>query len=51
MRTNPNNSETNLTLKLEKTLKKLNEADYFHEEEDLIPIGSSSDAFENGRLP
>ena len=40
------NSEMNLTAKLEKTLKKLNETDYFKDDEDsLIPLVSSSDAF------
>ena len=40
------NSEMSLTAKLEKTLKKLNETDYFKDDEDsLIPLVSSSDAF------
>ena len=45
MNTNAN-SEMNLTAKLERTLKKLNETDYFKDDEDsLIPLVSSSDAF------
>ena len=40
------NSELNLTAKLERTLKKLNETDYFRDDEDsLIPLVSTSDAF------
>ena len=40
------NSEMSLTAKLEKTLKNLNETDYFKDDEDsLIPLVSSSDAF------
>ncbi len=36
----------NLTAKLQKTLKKLNQTDYFKDDEDsLIPLVSSSDAF------
>jgi hypothetical protein len=45
LRTNPN-SECNLTLKLERTIKKLNEGDFFKDEESLVPLASTSEAFE-----
>lgn len=39
----PRNSEPNLALKLERTVKKLNETNFFREEDSLIPLSSSSD--------
>jgi len=42
LRTNPN-SEANLTLKLERTMKKLNETNFFPEDDSILPLKSSSD--------
>jgi hypothetical protein len=44
MNTNAN-SDLNITVKLERTLEKLNETDYFKDDDSLIPLVSSSDAF------
>jgi hypothetical protein len=40
--TNPN-SEVNLTLKLERTIKQLNQTDFFRDEDSLLPMQSASD--------
>lgn len=44
MNTNAN-SDLNITVKLERTLEKLSETDYFKDDDSLIPLVSSSDAF------
>ena len=36
-------SEVNLTLKLERTMKQLNQTDFFRDEESLLPMQSASD--------
>lgn len=41
------NSEVNLALKLEKTIKQLNMTDFFRDEDSLLPIKSSSDIFQD----
>jgi hypothetical protein len=48
--TNPN-SEVNLTLKLERTMKQLNQTDFFRDEDSLLPIRSSSDLISDENRP